>query len=77
MGSNLIWGLDFSESTFLLEYHVDVVVSLHCKMAQKKNELSACYVDVIVMFQNGKKKKTHGMLDAIMTFEDGAVQFCN
>ena len=28
VGSNPIWGSDFSEPTFLLEYHVVVVVSL-------------------------------------------------
>ena len=36
VGSNPIWGSDFSASTFLLEYHGDVVVSLYFKMVQKK-----------------------------------------
>ena len=26
MGSNPIWGSDFSESTFLLEYHVIIII---------------------------------------------------
>ena len=77
VGSNPIWSLDFSESTFLLEYHVDVVVSLHFKMVQKKKKkralsmLSRCYCDV------SKWQKKRHTACWMLSWLFKMVQFCN